>query len=397
MNSGLNLSATGFCLGNARKLAKVAQAVYSDVACDISNRVTDTHASVAVYDDCTVIAFRGTKDLRNWITDAEFGKVHYGPTTRVHRGFFAAVDSVIGEIVQSQLVGPRDAADLPLGGTGDGVGDVAPPVGTAGRMPASTAGGTPAATPLVLTGRSLGGAVGGGADCSPGAGSSGRRSAPSLPLGGTGDGVDDARRGTTTDDGSRPAAAGSPTIAPEPCIGCGISLGSVMGGGADCSPGAGSSGRRSAPSLPLVVTGHSLGGALAVLAADILNAQGFLIHSVYTFGQPRVGDATFAARYNMTLGQRTFRIVNSNDLVPRLPGWLMGYRHCGQHFFITAAGALIFNPSLFTLLTTDFVGLYRAYRKLDGVVIEDHFMKRYIAALNSLKNFYELACPSPKS
>jgi triacylglycerol lipase len=147
----------------------------------------------------------------------------------------------------------------------------------------------------------------------------------------------------------------------------------------------------------LVVTGHSLGGALAVLAADILNAQGFLIHSVYTFGQPRVGDATFAARYNMTLGQRTFRIVNSNDLVPRLPGWLMGYRHCGQHFFITAAGALIFNPSLFTLLTTDFVGLYRAYRKLDGVVIEDHFMKRYIAALNSLKNFYELACPSPKS
>ena len=396
MNSGLNLSATGFCLGNARKLAKVAQAVYSDVACDISNRVTDTHASVAVYDDCTVIAFRGTKDLRNWITDAEFGKVHYGPTTRVHRGFLAAVDSVIGEIVQSQLVGPRDAADLPLGGTGDGVGDVAPPVGTAGRMPASTAGGTPAATPLVLTGHSLGGAVGGGADCSPGAGSSGRRSAPSLPLGVTGHSLGSVVGGGA--DCSPGAGSSGRRSAPSlPLGGTGHSLGGAVGGGADCSPGAGSSGRRSAPSLPLVVTGHSLGGALAVLAADILNAQGFLIHSVYTFGQPRVGDATFAARYNMTLGQRTFRIVNSNDLVPRLPGWLMGYRHCGQHFFITAAGALIFNPSLFTLLTTDFVGLYRAYRKLDGVVIEDHFMKRYIAALNSLKNFYELACPSPKS
>jgi triacylglycerol lipase len=237
MNSSLILNQPGFVLANARVLAQYASAAYSEVRdqrSEISNAATDTHVVMTEHDDCTVIAFRGTKDLRNWITDAEFQKQKLGKQKAemgsVHAGFLAAVESV---------------------------------------MPALTA---------RLTG---------------------------------------------------------------------------------------SSGQRSALSLPIVLTGHSLGGALAVLGAFLLAQQGFPVHSIYTFGQPRVGDRAFAAAYNglsvgqagnllpgadrleacptptdrleacPTLGGRTFRVVNQNDIVPRLPGWLLGYRHCGQLEFIT--------------------------------------------------------------
>jgi hypothetical protein len=63
-------------------------------------------------------------------------------------------------------------------------------------------------------------------------------------------------------------------------------------------------------------TGHSLGGALAVLAAAILNPQ---VTTVYTYGQPRVGDQAFSEAYDQALGNVTFRYVNNFDLVPHLP------------------------------------------------------------------------------
>ncbi|MCI5144635.1 MAG: lipase family protein, partial [Candidatus Electrothrix sp. AR3] len=65
-------------------------------------------------------------------------------------------------------------------------------------------------------------------------------------------------------------------------------------------------------------TGHSLGGALAVLAAATLHLQekkdGFL-GGVYTFGQPRLGNPDFAENYNAALKERTYRVVNNNDLI----------------------------------------------------------------------------------
>ncbi len=68
-------------------------------------------------------------------------------------------------------------------------------------------------------------------------------------------------------------------------------------------------------------TGHSLGAALAVLAADHFgDAAG-----VYTFGSPRVGDARFKVHYR----QPTYRIVNNTDLVTELPPPLL-YRHVGE-------------------------------------------------------------------
>ncbi len=86
------------------------------------------------------------------------------------------------------------------------------------------------------------------------------------------------------------------------------------------------------PASPGVwLTGHSLGAALATLAADrALQERSFPVRGLYTFGSPRVGDAAFARRVDHgPLKSRAFRFVNHLDIVPRVPPpW--GYRHAGR-------------------------------------------------------------------
>jgi hypothetical protein len=70
--------------------------------------------------------------------------------------------------------------------------------------------------------------------------------------------------------------------------------------------------------LPVVVTGHSKGGALATLAAIRLRSEGVATPiGVYTYGSPRVGDTPFSTSYNAGVSQ--WRFENNNDLVPHLP------------------------------------------------------------------------------
>jgi hypothetical protein len=68
----------------------------------------------------------------------------------------------------------------------------------------------------------------------------------------------------------------------------------------------------------LYVTGHSKGGALAVIAAARLKLNGMPITAVYTFAAARAGGSAFADVY---LQQKipTFRYENQDDIVPHLP------------------------------------------------------------------------------
>ena len=90
----------------------------------------------------------------------------------------------------------------------------------------------------------------------------------------------------------------------------------------------------------LWLTGHSLGGALAVLcgAAFSMTTTIRLVSGVYTFGQPRVGLFNFCNNYNQLLRSRTFRFVNREDLVPRVPfrGW--DYADVGNMIHFDSAG-----------------------------------------------------------
>ncbi|MCI1711828.1 MAG: lipase family protein [Chiayiivirga sp.] len=80
-------------------------------------------------------------------------------------------------------------------------------------------------------------------------------------------------------------------------------------------------------------TGHSLGGALAALAALRLHRAGHALAGAITFGQPRCGDRVLAQALD-ALPLR--RVVNGCDLVPRLPPSRLGFKHGGQRLHLDA-------------------------------------------------------------
>lgn len=97
----------------------------------------------------------------------------------------------------------------------------------------------------------------------------------------------------------------------------------------------------------LYITGHSLGGALAVLTAaliyrdptaDILWKK---LRAIYTFGQPMVGRADFAKGFQDSIGPKLFRHVYRKDLFPSLPSRSAGeFQHIGRELYAAEQGWL---------------------------------------------------------
>lgn len=86
----------------------------------------------------------------------------------------------------------------------------------------------------------------------------------------------------------------------------------------------------------LWLTGHSLGGALSILAAQRLVSEGFDPHMVMTFGSPRVLDTVAAAAFPTPL----YRFVNNEDAIPEMPWPTLfdTYAHAGKEVFLLASG-----------------------------------------------------------
>ena len=88
---------------------------------------------------------------------------------------------------------------------------------------------------------------------------------------------------------------------------------------------------------PVFYAGHSLGAALATLAA-FRRAPA----AVYTYGSPRVGDASFAAAVEKL---PLYRVVDDADLVATVPPEALGFRHAGElHRIAPGTGPLQFSP-----------------------------------------------------
>jgi hypothetical protein len=88
----------------------------------------------------------------------------------------------------------------------------------------------------------------------------------------------------------------------------------------------------------LILTGHSLGAALATLAATVL-APALTV----TLGSPRVGDSDFAAAL---ADAELVRLVDGCDVVTQMPPALSFYAHAGRVSYITCEeGTLVDDPA----------------------------------------------------
>ncbi|CAL8462126.1 g1657 [Coccomyxa elongata] len=118
------------------------------------------------------------------------------------------------------------------------------------------------------------------------------------------------------------------------------------------------------------LTGHSLGGALATLAAyDIQAAFGIKDLQVYTYGAPRTGNYAFARDYE-ELVQETWHVVHDADLIPRVGKFLRLYKRPGARVIVDRKGSIVVQPSPLELHL-------RPVRRS----VKAHYLKSYQAAL----------------
>ena len=101
------------------------------------------------------------------------------------------------------------------------------------------------------------------------------------------------------------------------------------------------------PRRSFVVTGHSLGSALATLFVMKNKASHrFDITTICTFASPRVGDTQFAEQFNQ-LPVTSWRIVNTQDIVPKLPLRLpfFDYQHVATPYEFSSSGVVKWGPA----------------------------------------------------
>ncbi len=94
----------------------------------------------------------------------------------------------------------------------------------------------------------------------------------------------------------------------------------------------------------LILTGHSLGAALATLAATIWRPAWLI-----TLGSPRVGDGAFAAT---VVAANSVRFVDCCDLVTDLPPPVGGYVHVKESTYLNRHAKIVEAPS-FATVTAD--------------------------------------------
>jgi triacylglycerol lipase len=92
------------------------------------------------------------------------------------------------------------------------------------------------------------------------------------------------------------------------------------------------------PNVPIIVTGHSLGAALATLLVADMAANTSLKPQAWTFASPKVGDANFAAAYGYH-STVSWRIYNVIDVIPEVPiDPLDSYQHVNTGYAIDSNG-----------------------------------------------------------
>jgi Lipase (class 3) len=130
----------------------------------------------------------------------------------------------------------------------------------------------------------------------------------------------------------------------------------------------------------LLMTGHSLGAAIATLLASLKTPT-----ALYTIGSPRVGDAAFVASLG---GVTSYRYVDCCDAVTELPPAGLGYAHLGNMLYIDRHRKVVNAPSDSTVSTDHLIAraeyLVRYAWKTGNVGVRDladHAPINYVTAI----------------
>jgi triacylglycerol lipase len=132
------------------------------------------------------------------------------------------------------------------------------------------------------------------------------------------------------------------------------------------------------------ITGHSLGGALATLAAARLVKTGTAFNAVYNYGCPRVGDKEFASQFDQVIGNRCFRVRNNNDIVTRIPVagiFFYRYRHTQKLVYFDSQGVRRDSIGWWGLMREHIKGHINDFGDVGIDDLEDHKIKQYLQVL----------------
>lgn len=131
----------------------------------------------------------------------------------------------------------------------------------------------------------------------------------------------------------------------------------------------------------VILTGHSMGGALAVLAGMDISREcqmpGNRI-SCYTFGAPRVGNRAFMLDYNSIIPD-TWQIVNGYDMVPSMPSFGNFFTRVGKRVMINDAGDMIVCPLFVEKSLFRFLHFLKIPTKFG-----DHLMRNYKKSMEAI-------------
>ncbi len=120
------------------------------------------------------------------------------------------------------------------------------------------------------------------------------------------------------------------------------------------------------------MTGHSLGAAMATIAATR-----YTPHELFTFGSPRVGGPRFIRHIKCP----HLRFMNNNDIVCRIPPAWLGFRHHGDMIYFNAVGDQQPKPTWKDLLL-GVLNSWKRFKFFDGIV--DHGIPNYVKAIQKL-------------
>lgn len=135
----------------------------------------------------------------------------------------------------------------------------------------------------------------------------------------------------------------------------------------------------------LVITGHSLGGGLAVLAAGRLVSSDNDVDHVYTYGSPRAGLKDFAAAYTASLGINTYRVINYIDIVTRVPLLIQNYRHVGRRMYFDGGGRFHLDAGAWHIAKDDVFARLRHFGKISSAGLSPHDIPRYVERIETIQ------------